>query len=214
MNLNFIGKEFDRLAKIEDYINYEYEPKSNKKFGKRNIYYDDIKLDFINEVNTYGFSPFILENYVEQRDDPNIMRFMTKKFNHGLTNYIKIQTRGLVPHTSQDIKKYILKKKKPLYKKKPKKKEEIYSNIYLIKKNEDTKKDEVKENFLQKALTGAGGYKLNLSMDDDDNKDDDKEKENQKSINTSTKVKRNSVGDTKDFISKEKTLLDKKNNNG
>lgn len=210
MNLNFIGKEFDRLAKIEDYINYEYEPKSNKKFGKRNIYYEDIKLDFINEVNTYGFSPFILENYVEQRDDPNIMRFMTKKFNHGLTNYIKIQTRGLVPHTSQDIKKYILKKKKPLFKKKPKKKEEIYSNIYLIKKNEDTKKDEVKENFLQKALIGGGGYKLNLSMDDDDNKDEDKDKENQKLINANAKVRRNSVRDTKDFISKEKTLLDKK----
>ena len=142
MNLNFIGREFDRLAELEDFINFEYEPKSNKQVGKRNIYFDDIKLDFINEVNTYGFSPFILKNFTDQRDDPNIMRFMTKKFNHGLTNYVKLGTRALTHHTTKEIKKYISRKKKV---KKIKKKKEIYSNIFLVKKNEDKKKDEIKE---------------------------------------------------------------------
>ena len=98
MNLHFIGKEFSRLERLEDFINYQYEPKSNKRLGKRNIYFEDLKFDFINEVNTYGFSPFILKNFADQRDDPNIMRYMTKKFNHGLTNYIKQKTQAIAHH--------------------------------------------------------------------------------------------------------------------
>ena len=41
MNLNFINQEFNRLSRIEDYITFEFEPKSNLKIGKRNIYYLD-----------------------------------------------------------------------------------------------------------------------------------------------------------------------------
>ena len=40
MNLHFIGKEFECLERLEDFINYQYEPKSNKRLGKRNIYYN------------------------------------------------------------------------------------------------------------------------------------------------------------------------------
>ena len=179
MNINFIGKEFERLAKLEDCINYEYEPKTNLKYGKRNIYFDDIKLDFINEVNTYGFSPFILESFIEQRDDPNIMRFITKKFNHGLTNYIKAQTKELTIRTNKSKKKLFLsrstkKLKNSNNKEKNDKKENLISNIFLIKKNEETKKNEEKENFLQKALGGVGGYKLNISTEEDKDKDRDK----------------------------------------
>ena len=179
MNINFIGKEFERLAKLEDCINYEYEPKSNLKYGKRNIYFDDIKLDFINEVNTYGFSPFILESFIEQRDDPNIMRFITKKFNHGLTNYIKAQTKELTLRSNKSKKKLFLNKSSKNIKNnnnkiKKDKKENLISNIFLIKKNEDVKKNEEKENFLQKALGGVGGYKLNISTEEDKDKDRDK----------------------------------------
>lgn len=218
MNLNFIGKDFDRLAQLEDYINYEYEPKSNKKVGKRNIYYDDIKLDFINEVNTYGFSPFILKNFADQRDDPNIMRFMTKKFNHGLTNYVKLETRAIAHHTTQEIKKYLSKKKKN---KKIKKKKEMYSNIFLVKKNEDKKKNEVKDNFLQKALLEVGGNKLNLSMDEEEeqgNKEKENDEKAKKTINIKNSnqdelnvVKKNELTENqKEFILKEKELLEKK----
>ena len=175
MNLHFIGKEFDRLGKLEDIINYQYEPKSNKRLGKRNIYFDDLKLDFINEVSTYGFSPFILKNFGEQRDDKNIMRYMTKKFNHGLTNYIKLKTDAIARHTSQEIKKYISQKKKKFNKiKKPKKISNPINSIYLIKKNEEKEIDVVGENFLQKALHNMGGYKLNISMDEEE---ENKEKE-------------------------------------
>ena len=214
MNLNFVGKEFDRLATFEDFINYEYEPKTSKKRGKRNIYYDDIKLDFINEVNTYGFSPFILKNFSDQRDDPNIMRFMTKKFNHGLTNYIKLGVKPIVHHTTQEIKRYINKKKKI---KKVKKKKEIYTNIFLVRKNEDKKKDEVKENFLQKALLEVGGNKLNLSMDDEEENKDKENEDKVKKANNSIinnefdlKKKKELSKDKKDLILKEKQLFEKK----
>ena len=178
MNIHFISKEFDRLEHLEDYINYEYEPKSNKRLGRRNIYFDDIKLDFISEVNTYGFSPFILKNFSDQRDDPNIMRYMTKHFNHGLTNYIKQKTKAIAHHTSKEIKKYISNKKKLKSGKSKKKDKQIYTNIYLIKKSEEKKVDEIKKNFLQKALVNMAGYKLNISMDDDEeNKDKEKTKD-------------------------------------
>ena len=198
MNLHFIGKEFERLERLEDFINYQYEPKSNKRLGKRNIYFEDLKLDFINEVNTYGFSPFILKNFGEQRDDPNIMRYMTKAFNHGLTNYVKLKTQAITHHSKNEIKKYISQKKKKLNLiKKPKKLKKIISSIYLIKKNEEKKVEEVRENFLQKALQGMGGHKLNISMDEEeDNKDKEKEKENKVEEEISKKVE--ASGEDKD----------------
>ena len=204
MNLHFIGKEFERLERLEDFINYQYEPKSNKRFGKRNIYFEDLKLDFINEVNTYGFSPFILKNFGEQRDDPNIMRYMTKAFNHGLTNYVKLKTQAITHHSKNEIKKYISQKKKKLKLiKKPKKMKKIISSIYLIKKNEEKKIEEVRENFLQKALQGMGGHKLNISMDEEeDNKDKEKEKENKNEEEISKKVENSGEDKDQNIINK------------
>ena len=202
MNLYFIGKEFARLETLEDIINFQYEPKSNKRFGKRNIYFDDIKLDFINEVNTYGFSPFILKNFGEQRDDPNIMRYMIKKFNHGLTNYIKIKTQAIARHTSQEIKKYISQKKKKFKKNiKPKKISNPINSVYLIKKNEEKKVEEVRENFLQKALQNIGGHKLNISMDEDE-ENKEKEKENKQD-------EENSENEENTANDKDRNIIDK-----
>ena len=196
MNLHFIGKEFARLEKLEDIINYQYEPKSNKRFGKRNIYFDDLKLDFINEVSTYGFSPFILKNFGEQRDDKNIMRYMTKKFNHGLTNYIKLKTHAIARHTSQEIKKYISQKKKKFKNNtKSKKISNPINSIYLIKKNEEKEIDEVRENFLQKALQNMGGYKLNISMDEEE---ENKEKEKENKQDEENSENKDNIVDDKD----------------
>ena len=173
MNINFIGREFERVAQLEDFINYEYEPKSNMKYGKRNIYFDDIKLDFINEVNTYGFSPFILESFEEQRDDPNIMRFITKRFNHGLTNYVKLQKKGVSSHYKKNKKKLLFQRsmknlKNNSTEKVKKKKQNLISNIFLIKKNEEEEdvKNNESNNFLKKALKGMGGNKLNIYIND------------------------------------------------
>ena len=221
MNINFIGKEFERLAWLEDCINYEYEPKTNLKYGKRNIYFDDIKLDFINEVNTYGFSPFILESFIEQRDDPNIMRFITKKFNHGLTNYIKVQNKGLNLHSNKNKKKLYNHNSainlKAINKKNNQKKEKLISNIFLIKKNEDIKKNEEKEFFLQKALGGMGGHKLNISTEEDKDKEKYKVKENKNNIdnNKNNKISKdnNEKNNNIELIKKLLNSPDKNNKN-
>jgi len=65
MNLNFINQEFDRLKLLEEFITFKFEPRSRVREGKRNIYYNDLKHDFEDEVNAYGFSPFIPSKYIE-----------------------------------------------------------------------------------------------------------------------------------------------------
>lgn len=63
MSLNFINQEFDRLKLLEEFITFKFEPRSRVTEGKRNIYYNDLKHDFEDEVNAYGFSPFIPSTY-------------------------------------------------------------------------------------------------------------------------------------------------------
>ena len=207
MNLNFIGKEFDSLAKLEDYINYEYEPKSNIKLGKRNIYFGDLRLDFVNEINTYGFSPFIFESYSDQINDPNIMRFRTKKFNHGLTNYIKLQTRGVIPHSSgQNKKNFGRLKNTKNSKKNLRNSDKVISNIFLVKKNDDSLKKDDKKNFLQKAL--VGGIKLNISIDEDENKEKDKDKSKENKSSRDKKDQNNNINkDTSTIEEKQIELM-------
>jgi len=64
MNLVLLDKEFNKLNKVEEYEFYKFEPKSKIiKEGKRHIYYGDLRNDFIEELNTYGFSPYIQSNF-------------------------------------------------------------------------------------------------------------------------------------------------------
>ena len=161
MNLNFINQEFNRLSRIEDYITFEFEPKSNLKIGKRNIYYLDLKNDFVNEVNTFGFSPFILQKFENQRKDPNIMRYMNKEFNHGLTNFVRKQNASLKINPLSGT---LLKEKKK--KQKKNKNNPLYNNIYFKKKEVIEEVD--KKDFLAKAFENLGGNKLNISSDEED----------------------------------------------
>ena len=170
MNINFIGKEFEKLAEIDKYINYEFEPKANLKYGKRNIYYDELKHEFINDVNAYGFSPYILQSFMEQRENPNIKRFMKKKFNYGYTNYIKIRTKNVFPFSTRLNKKIKFKNtnedKKEILK--------LIPDFFLVKKEKyKNSENNEKGNFLKKVLNQMGGHKLNISMGEDDDKNKD-----------------------------------------
>jgi hypothetical protein len=170
MNINFIGKEFEKLAEIDKYINYEFEPKANLKYGKRNIYYDELKHEFINDVNAYGFSPYILQSFMEQRENPNIKRFMKKKFNYGYTNYIKIRTKNVFPFSTRLNKKIKFKNtnedKKEILK--------LIPDFFLVKKEKyKNSENNEKGNFLKKVLNQMGGHKLNISMGEDDEKNKD-----------------------------------------
>jgi hypothetical protein len=62
MNLLFIEEQFKRLKLQEDLITYRYEPRSSQFKTQRHVYYSDMKQDFMEEVNAYGFSPFIQSN--------------------------------------------------------------------------------------------------------------------------------------------------------
>ena len=170
MNINFIGKEFEKLAEIDKYINYEFEPKANLKYGKRNIYYDELKHEFINDVNAYGFSPYILQSFMEQRENPNIKRFMKKKFNYGYTNYIKIRTKNVFPFSTRLNKKIKFKNtnedKKEILK--------LIPDFFLVKKEKyKNSENNEKGNFLKKVLNQMGGHKLNISMGEGDEKNKD-----------------------------------------
>jgi len=62
MNLVLLDKAFSKLKSVEDYDYHKYEPKSKNLKAPRHIYYKDLKNDFIEELNTYGFSPYIQSN--------------------------------------------------------------------------------------------------------------------------------------------------------
>ena len=187
MNLNFINKEFERLHTLESAIEYQFEPKSKvTNCGKRNIYYEDLKNDFIKEVNTFGFSPFILENFEKQRKNPNIMKYMDKKFNHGLTNYVKMQVKSVTVNPLSGV---IIKKRPKTSKKEIKKKKiPIIEDTFYLKRKEVVKEKNQKETFLEKAFENLGGNKLNISSDEDEEdklntnmkKDDKNKKDNVK----------------------------------
>ncbi len=187
MNLNFTNKEFERLHTLESAIEYQFEPKSKvTNCGKRNIYYEDLKNDFIKEVNTFGFSPFILENFEKQRKNPNIMKYMDKKFNHGLTNYVKMQVKSVTVNPLSGV---IIKKRPKTSKKEIKKKKiPIIEDTFYLKRKEVVKEKNQKETFLEKAFENLGGNKLNISSDEDEEdklntnmkKDDKNKKDNVK----------------------------------
>ena len=71
-----------------------------------------------------------------------------------------------------------------------------------MRKNEEKKTEEVRENFLQKALQGMGGHKLNISMDEEEeNKEKEKEGEN-KDEEENTEKEENSDKDKDRTINK------------
>ena len=168
MNINLIGKEFEKLEEVDNYINYEFEPKTNIKYGKRNIFFDEIKHEFINDVNIYGFSPYILQSFAEQRDNPNINKFIKKKFNYGYTNYIKIKAKNSLPFSSRLHKKLKIKSNN----KDKNDALKLIPDIFLIRKEKqkDIKIEEEKGNFLKKALGKMGGNHFYINNEEIDKK--------------------------------------------
>ena len=166
MNILFIGKELDKLDELDNYVNYEFEPKTNifNKFGKRNTYFDEMKQEFINDINIFGFSPYILQTFRDQRRNPNIKKFIKKKFNYGYTNFVKIRPRKEYIFSSKFSKKI-----------KSRNKSEIIPDTLLTnkEKNKNEKKEENEKNFLQKKLEMMGGHKLNISFDDEKKSNDE-----------------------------------------
>lgn len=180
MNLLLIDKEYQKLNVIEDYINYKFEPRSKSYKCKRHIYYNDLKNDFVDEVNAYGFSPFIQETYDNQRKDKNIMRFKTNFLNQGLINYVKKKNKNengpSVIHyklkgdeSNKKMRKLFPKSARYFNKRIDDENTNPVSNandlnVFNIVNTNQTQKNQ-KENFLQKALENLARNKLNISED-------------------------------------------------
>ena len=89
-SIKILDKAFDYLNNEERKLNYEYDPRSEKKdeSWKRHLFFFELKKDFIKDIQEFGFCPYIEKPYDEQRKDKNIMKFI-KKGNISRTDYIK-----------------------------------------------------------------------------------------------------------------------------
>lgn len=167
MNLNLINKEFERLEKIENYLNYQFEPRYNLKNGKRHIYFKDLEKDFTDELNAYGFSPFIQETYTSQKRNKTIMGYKTNYLNQGLINYVRKKNLDITnkdkiirPSSQKMVKTFKIYEKIPDNKQN---KNFLVENIYNPNTENQTK---VEENFLKKALDNLARNRLNISSDE------------------------------------------------
>lgn len=191
MNLIHIDKQFNRLDKIEDYINKKFEPRSKGKHKvKKHIYYDDLEADFIDEVNAYGFSPYIQQSSELQRRDENIMRFKTNFINDGLLNYVKKRnkdSKGVVIYKLNENPLSVIRSKSGL--KSAMLRSSVESQRAKTAKNQPVVSEDIKNNFLQKALEDLARNKIN--NDDDLNIFKEINKEKQKNRDT-LKIKKDS----------------------
>jgi len=89
-NIDAINAAFYLLDKKEAKINYYYEPRFSKKEKdwKRCYIINELKTDFIKDVNNFGFSPFIELSFKEQKKNKNIMKYFNFN-NYDFSQYIK-----------------------------------------------------------------------------------------------------------------------------
>ena len=89
-NIKLIDKAFDKVYEIEKKVNYEYEPmyyKKNKGW-KRNLFFKELKKDFVKDVTEFGFCPYLPKACDVQQKNKNISKF-AKIDNYSKLNYIK-----------------------------------------------------------------------------------------------------------------------------
>ena len=89
-NLDAILSSFYLLNKKNEKINYYYEPRFTKKNKdwKRSYIINELEKDFKKDVMNYGFSPYIENNYNEQKKDKNIMKYFYVE-HYNFSDYIK-----------------------------------------------------------------------------------------------------------------------------
>lgn len=108
MNLLRISSAFDIINESQAQIDYAFEPRilsPQTKNCKRNAYYKECKVDFIEDVSLFGFCPFIMKSYQDQKNDIAITKFKHSYYHNGLLNYIKKKNTN-----KQNIKKNVLTK--------------------------------------------------------------------------------------------------------
>ena len=115
MNITSICDKFAKLNYIDKFISYRYEPQAVKlkKEWCRHINFKDFKDELRNELTTYGFSPFVLDDYISQRQNPNLMKYRPKDFNYGLINFVhKSHAKNLKQFEEDEVERKIIRLKK------------------------------------------------------------------------------------------------------
>lgn len=149
MNINLIEQEYEHLKVKENDINYQFEPPFSRKIKsqKRNINFVDLKEDFIDELATFGFSPFIHRSYASQNHDKNIIKYKKKKFNFGFYNYVKKKYgKNVINHNLNRQNKFENKKSDGHY---------LYQTLYqidVLKSYDEEDEDEIIKNAEKKQL--------------------------------------------------------------
>lgn len=89
-SIKLINRAFDKVYDIEKRVNYEFEPvyfRKNRDW-KRNLYFDELKNDFIKDVAEFGFCPYIPKKFNDQQKNINISKF-AKIDNYSKLDYLK-----------------------------------------------------------------------------------------------------------------------------
>lgn len=90
MNLLYIDKEFNNLQLKDQIITHIYEPKIRIKGLPRHTYYNDLKKDFVNEINVFKFSPYIQMNFTQQQKNEEIRKHVNFANENNFLRFVKL----------------------------------------------------------------------------------------------------------------------------
>ena len=181
-NLDAILSSFYLLNKKNEKINYYYEPRFTKKNKnwKRSYVIDELKKDFKKDIMNYGFSPFIENNYNEQKKDKNIMKYFYVE-HYNFSDYIK-KMNYLIHHKQKENNNDASNSKDKI-------------NLSFQFKSIKTKK------FLPNILVPKTTHNLSLS---NIYKDKDKSPSNKKTLSKTVKFNRENLEEQQKILNKKK----------
>jgi hypothetical protein len=164
-NIKLIDKAFDKIKEVEKKINYEYEPmyiKKNKEW-KRNLFFKELKKDFVKDVTEFGFCPYIPKAFSDQQKNKSISKY-SKIDNYSKLDYLKSLYKQVNPNENN--------------KENNNKKFSITS--FRMRKNKSTKDINNKKKYFLKKISNMANSNFNFKF-------------RIKGINSKLKLKKNST---------------------
>ena len=107
MSISLILKKLEDINKYKEYLDCKFKPEGKQtSFSKikKHIYFSELKKDFINEIEIYGFSPFNSQSFAEQCKNKKIQNIVNSNFNEGLINYVKRKNNSVERNYSKYLK--------------------------------------------------------------------------------------------------------------
>ena len=90
MNMVNFDKQFKNLLIKEKIVSHYFQPQISLSNLPRHNYYDDLKTEFVTDIKTFGFSPYLTQTVDYQKKNKDMQKFNIKKhFANGYLNYVK-----------------------------------------------------------------------------------------------------------------------------